>query len=306
MDPNISSENRNSDQTGLNSISQLQNRRNKYDMNEENYLLNSYWVWDVDRYRDFKDCYELKHKIDSPDIDFWEWEEEKGDSYDQLNDHQNLEEKGEADESKNNQVVKLNKDDGDFLSQTVEEVLKSKDLSNALKSGPNYGVSRRRLYHLRQDVIIKIIFRQMRKYYLRDFKAFFDFSKCNNKSNSDTKGVLITQINRYLNMKFKNFFLENMDIYFLSIMNISDKYISISEQNKILKQNISELLYWFNKSKLVNTLKIPQFAMIFLRFLSKHDILRQVIKSKTDVEAIQAYSEEIHMLKWKLRSQLKI
>ena len=65
-----------------------------------------------------------------------------------------------------------------LISKTVEEVLQSQIISNNIRSGPNFGRSKRRLYHLRQDVVVKIIFRSMRKYYLKDFKAFFDFTKC--------------------------------------------------------------------------------------------------------------------------------
>ena len=304
--PNILSENCMPVQTWQNNVYQIQNRRDKCNINEEYYLQKSYWVWDAGKWDDDKDGNESntsdKHLLD---MKFWDWSEKE--KYNNDNHFKNLENSEIVNEAdKNNHEGKANKDDGNFLSRTVEEILNSKELNDALKSGPHYGVSRRRLYHLRQDVIIKIIFRQMRKYYLSDFKSFFDFFKCRSKSNSDTKGVLITQINRYLNMKFKNFCLKNMDIYFLSILNISDKHISISEQNIILRQNISDLLYWFNKSKLVNTLKIPQFAIILLRFLSKNDILRLVLKSQNDVEAIQAYSEEIQMLKCHLRSQLRI
>ena len=134
-----------------------------------------------------------------------------------------------------------NDDSNPLLSKSIEEVLQSSALNYAINADPNYEVSRRRLYHLRQNVIIKIIFRQMRKYYLRDFKSFFDFLKCRGKNNSDTKGWLITQINKYLSMKFGSSKPYNMDIFFVTIINMKERYIAICEKNRYLKDGISRL-----------------------------------------------------------------
>ena len=188
-------------------------------------------------------------------------------------------------------------DNNPLISKTVEEVLQSQALSNAVRQGPNFGRSKRRLYHLRQDVIVKIIFRCMRKHYMKDFKAFFDFSKCNSDSNSDTNGELVRQINRYLEAKFGDISLDNMAIYFISIIDIKEKFMSISDRHRELKEIISGLLYCYSKPKLLNLIKIPQFAMLLLSFLNKPNILKLVIKSPNDAEIIQTYSELIQTLK---------
>ena len=104
-------------------------------------------------------------------------------------------------------------DNNPLISKTVEEVLQSQALSNSVRQCPNYGCSKRRMYHLRQDFIVKIIFRCMRKYYMKDFKAFFDFSKCNSDSNSNTDGEIIQQINIYLQIKFGDISFNNLAIY---------------------------------------------------------------------------------------------
>ena len=197
-------------------------------------------------------------------------------------------------------------DNNPLVSKTIEEVLQSQALSNAVRQGPNFGRSKRRLYHLRQDVIVKIIFRCMRKHYMKDFKAFFDFSKCNSDSNSDTNGELVRQINRYLEAKFGDISFENMAIYFISIIDIKEKFISISDRHRELKENISGLLYCYNKPKLLNLIKNPQFALLLFNFLNKQDILRLVIKSKSDAEVIRTYSEQIQTLKWQCSMSLRL
>ena len=192
-----------------------------------------------------------------------------------------------------------------LISKTVEEVLHSQTLNDVIRSGLSFGRSKRKLYHLRQDVIIKIIFRCMRKYYLKDFKAFFDFSKCSSASNSDTNGVLYRQINRYLDTKFGDSTLENMAIYFISIIDIKEKFISISDEHRELKETISGLLYCYNKPKLLNLIKIPQFALLMFSFLNKSNILKLVIKSQDSSEVIQTYSEIIQTLKCQCSMSLR-
>ena len=279
-------------------ITQFQ--EDSYTKNLESYLINNFCGWDIGslipirRYQFSSSCWEnsSSHQIKFED------EFKAKDKSDNLNEHSNI-----YDEDKQLDIDKelkflTNDDSNPLLSKSVEEVLQSSALNDALKSSTNYGVSRRRLYHLRQDVIIKIIFRQMKKYYLRDFKAFFDFSKCSNKNNSDTKGVLITQINRYLNMKFGSLNPREMDIFFASIIDMKEKYIAFSEKkNRDLKDNISGFLHSFNKPRLQSLLKDQRFKLLLLKFLSKSDILRLVIKSKNNAEVIQAYSEQIQMLK---------
>ena len=192
-----------------------------------------------------------------------------------------------------------------LISKTVEEVLQSQILSNNVRSGTNFGRIKRRLYHLRQDVIVKIIFRSMRKYYLKEFKAFFDFTKCSSYNNSNTNGVLLRQINRYLDEKFGESKIENMAIYFISIIDIKEKFISISDEHRELKETISGLLYCYNKPKLLNLIKTHQFALLMFSFLNKSNILKLVIKSQDCVEVIQTYSEIIQTLKWQCSMSLR-
>ena len=212
-----------------------------------------------------------------------------------------------SDSNKFNNSETINDEESNpLISKTVEEVLQSQILSNNVRSGPNFGRSKRRLYHLRQDVIVKIIFRSMRKYYLKEFKAFFDFTKCSSYNNSDTNGVLLRQINKYLDEKFGESKLENMAIYFISIIDIKEKFISISDEHRELKETISGLLYCYNKPKLLKLIKIPQFAMLLLNFLNIRNILRLVIKYKSDDEVVCTYSEQIQTLKCQWSMSLRL
>ena len=167
----------------------------------------------------------------------------------------------------------IDKESNPLITHTVEEVLQSQVLSNAVQQGPNYGRSRRRLYHLRQDVVIKIIFRSMRKHYMKDFKAFFDFSKCYSNNHVYRNNELIDKVNKYLTIKFGGSTMESFAVYFISIIDIKEKFAAFNSLHKKLKECISELLYCYSKPKLFNLVKIPQFALLLLIFLSKRDIL---------------------------------
>ena len=188
-------------------------------------------------------------------------------------------------------------DNNPLILKTVEEVLQSQVLSNAVRQDTNYSRSKRRLYHLRQDVIVKTIFRCMRKHYMKDFKAFFDFSKCNSDNNFDTNVELFRQINRYLEAKFGDIILDNVTIFIISIIHIKEKFMLISARHREIKEIIFSLLYCYSKPKLLNLIKISQFVMVMLSFLNKLNILRLVVKLQNDTEIIQTYFELIQTFK---------
>ena len=278
-----------------------------YKSNLEVYLKNNFWAWNV-----YNFCYPEKPTLNyqfqgNSNIDCDEFDrKDLGYQY-ILNQHAH-----DKDYNLRDSLDDLNNSSAEYvdknllISKTVEEVLQSQALSDALKASPNYGRSKRRLYHLRQDVIIKIIFRWMRKYYLRDFKKFFNYTKWRSNNNSETNGEIIWQINRYLNKNFRGSDLEGLDIYFISIIDLKEKFISISENHRSLKENITELLYFYNKPKLVNLIKNSQFALLLFTFLNKHEILRLVVKSQNDAEVILAYAEQIQLLKCQWSISMKM
>lgn len=185
--------------------------------------------------------------------------------------------------------------DKDILNQ--EEIIKTFSRN---QGAPNEEVkenSKRRLYHLRQDVMAKIIFRSFRKYYLREFKAFFDFSKWRRDANSDTQGELIRQINRFLANKFGGLRYENLPIFLIAVMDIKDKFINISQRLRDLKDGITALLYSYNKIKMINLIKSPEFALLLDHFLSQKQVLQKMVKHRNNQELISAYSELIKFFK---------
>ena len=277
------------------------------DWNQDYSLMNSYWYWDVNSLH-YKDKYISQNKT----LNYSAMRSGQlfgNQMYSNSANFECLQNMCKSNQLLNN-VYDLNEaveeECNPVIFKTVEEVLQSQILSDIIKSNPNYGRSKRRLYYLRQDVIIKVIFRSMRKYYLRDFKTFFDFSKCSSSNNSDTNGVLIQQINKYLKSKFGDKTQRNMGIYFLSVIDIKERFMSISEHHRRLKESISELLYCYNKPKLLNLINCQQFALMLLYFLNKRDILRLVVKSQNDAETIQTYWEQIQMLKCQWNISLKM
>jgi len=88
-----------------------------------------------------------------------------------------------------------------------------------------------------------------------------------------------------------------MAIFLIAVIDIKRKFISISEENQALKQNISDLLYSYNKTKLANVIKMPEFAMLLRYFLNQRNIIEKVVKNKDNREVILAYSELIQLFK---------
>mmetsp|Transcript_19132 Transcript_19132/g.22075 ORF Transcript_19132/g.22075 Transcript_19132/m.22075 type:complete len:106 (-) Transcript_19132:762-1079(-) len=67
-------------------------------------------------------------------------------------------------------------DRNDEIHQKADEGLGYTPPGRVAPINPYRGFSRRRLYHVRHDVIAKILFRCLRKFYLKEFKSFFDYS----------------------------------------------------------------------------------------------------------------------------------
>jgi len=93
-------------------------------------------------------------------------------------------------------------DNSEDILKKVDEIVKYISKASLPIPNPLRGVSRRRLYYVRHDVIAKILFRSLRKYYFRKFSAFFDYSNCEWKDNSDTQGELLVQLNEFLDARF--------------------------------------------------------------------------------------------------------
>ena len=150
---------------------------------------------------------------------------------------------------------------------------------------------------MRQDVIAKIIFRSFRKYYMKEFKSFFDFSKWRRDSNSDTQGELLRKINSYIENNFRSIEYEYLGIFLLAVIDIKDKFINIGQRLRDLKENITGLLYSYNKLKMVGLIKNREFALLLYNFLNKQQILEKMVKSRDNQELIIAYTEQIQCFK---------
>eukprot|EP00345_Euplotes_harpa_P018586 CAMPEP_0168339448 /NCGR_PEP_ID=MMETSP0213-20121227/13459_1 /TAXON_ID=151035 /ORGANISM="Euplotes harpa, Strain FSP1.4" /LENGTH=271 /DNA_ID=CAMNT_0008345465 /DNA_START=335 /DNA_END=1149 /DNA_ORIENTATION=+ len=187
--------------------------------------------------------------------------------------------------------------EGVSISKAVDDLIDSLQPEYAQYSGRLQGRSRRRLYHLRQDVIAKIIFRCFRKFYLKRFKAFFDFSKCRKENNSDSEGEILTQVRKFVKASFGNVGYESMTAFLISVMDIKERHMTIGEHNKQLRENISALLYSFNKIKLANMINNPEFALLLHYFLSQRDIIDQVVKYRNNPDVLEAYYEQIQDFK---------
>ena len=128
-------------------------------------------------------------------------------------------------------------------------------------------------------------------------KIFLESNKLTPDTRVRVDLELIQKADRYLDLKFGSSKFDDMPFYFITLIDIKDRFIEFNNLHRTLKETISDLLYWYSKPKLISIIKISQFALLMHRFLNNKGILKLVIKSKNDAMVIQTYWEIIQNLK---------
>lgn len=116
----------------------------------------------------------------------------------------------------------------------------------------------RRKYHIRKDVIIKTIFRAMRKYHVSKFR---DYS-CNSKGSSAVSGSsdqLMTGIHQYVEEKYPQCNTEKMRAFVTSFIDLKSHTDSEPQEVKEIRELVSGMIYNFNKDCMVRTFMYAEF-----------------------------------------------
>jgi hypothetical protein len=98
----------------------------------------------------------------------------------------------------------------------------------------------------------------LRKYYLRSFRAYFDFTKETSLSlNEDSR--LLEKAEIYLTKTIGELGLPCIKVFLLSLLDTKHRFITLSNENEKVRDKISGLLYNFNKNKMDDLMGTPEF-----------------------------------------------
>jgi len=138
--------------------------------------------------------------------------------------------------------VNIDDDDFDNMDKKVDQIIQLTHPDNMIGKSNSKGGSKRRLYHLRQDVITKTIFRALRKYYLKKFGGFKSLAERTQlKTNKHTSvGVKIHQSDDS-GVKHEQMLLSQAEKF---LTNVIDEETPVKT---IVSKNIFELIYWSTK-----------------------------------------------------------
>jgi hypothetical protein len=177
------------------------------------------------------------------------------------------------------------------MEQKVEDIIKLTFTENIHKSGEPK-VSKRRQFHLRQDVITKTIFRSMRKYYVKEFKPYFDFTKQTSHSVLDDE-VLLTKAQTFIKTSIGEPVSDQASRYLISLLDTKAKFATEKSEN--IRVKMSALLYNFNKSRMEEMMKAKEFCALVLYFICQEDIISKIVK-RVDPATVNAYESQIENL----------
>jgi len=151
-------------------------------------------------------------------------------------------------------------------------------------------------FSTRKDVVNKSIFRFMRKFYTRDFKKYYNFTKIQSDDPEYNRDTFISKLVKYATLKFGEEVPANMTIFLLSVIDPKGRYLTVDPKYHGLRADISGLLYSYNKSKMLKLVDHQEFIILLSYFVNQENIERQIVK-KTSSKIIRSYVKQIDSLK---------
>ena len=141
------------------------------------------------------------------------------------------------------------------LSNISLELIKEHNnlLVEQAKNSDNYSSAN---LWLRNDVILKTIFRSFRKNCALSFKSFFNFTTKKNHNR-----LIVSKVREYL---IKRFGYEDKALMtvFISIIDMKQKYVRVGNSQHNLATSIKDLMYCFKIDKMTELIKWAEFAKI--------------------------------------------
>lgn len=147
------------------------------------------------------------------------------------------------------------------------------------------------------DVVSKTIFRQIKAFYVSDFKKSFDFTKRRKRVNPDHSEEVYKRANEYIQSRFESSNLGDMYIIFVALIDSKRKFSKVHPKYPELKSDINSLLRAFNTKKAEILLQLPEFSKLVLRYFDQPDCLSQVLKGQDHPAVVEAYQKKMEELK---------
>ena len=180
---------------------------------------------------------------------------------------------------------------------SIEEDSKDFETIESPKSSPTKPREKISNYSVRKDVISKTIFRSIRKFYVRDFKSFYNFSKWNKSENTESSGELIQKLNEYIAFKFPECDVEEMSLLLIWIIDAKEKFCTISHKHQERKTKVRDLLCSYNKRKLQSLNQYSEFLSLVIHFIDQPDIITKIVKGRNNWKLIKEYQRQMRMIK---------
>lgn len=152
-------------------------------------------------------------------------------------------------------------------------------------------------FQIRMDVVSKTIFRQIKAYYVSDFKKSFDFTKRRKRVNPNHSEEVYKRANEYIQTKFGTSKLGDMDIIFVALVDSKQKFSKIHSKYPELKSDINSLLRAFNMRKTESLLKLPEFSKLVMSYFEQPDCLAHILKGQEHPLVVEAYEKKVEELK---------
>ena len=132
------------------------------------------------------------------------------------------------------------------------------DQTNKINSIPNQKVKKKSssVFKFRSDVVLKTIFRCFRKYFINDFKRYYNFTYTKNNPQ-----MFVSKVRKYL-IKLFGYESETLRTVFICIIDTKQKYFQVSEDQEHILLMINDLMYNFNNNKMIELASWVEFTLI--------------------------------------------
>lgn len=151
-------------------------------------------------------------------------------------------------------------------------------------------------FNVRLDVVRKTIFRAMKKYYVTDFKNFFDYTQRKRKLDPEYEQEIFKQAEKYSAGILNNEDASLTANFIVALLDTKQKYLQTKGSFPELGNQINGLLRSFNTKKSKALLRYRQFAMLVLHFLNQNENIQELLKDK-EQECRSTYLSQIELLR---------
>jgi len=157
-------------------------------------------------------------------------------------------------------------------------------------------------FSIRLDVVNKTILRCFKKFFITEFKSYYDFNK--SKKGEVTSEELLLVANEYLSKNLGELNFGNMNVFLAALVDTKHKVKNTNTLYEKLKDEMSGLLYNFNRKRLDNLMSYPEFSRLLLYFLNQPSVIHQIAKNKNDPSIMKAYQKQVKRLSEQCREYL--